>query len=123
MRNIATKITGYAIWGLILILSVTLLKNIGHTKDVQKQIEAEKAKIEKIETDNQKLIAQITETQSPQFIEKQVRDKLGLGREGEAVVVLPDEDTLRKLAPKIPQDEDTLPDPTWKKWLNLFTSK
>ncbi len=36
------------------------------------------------------------------------------------VVVLPDTATLEKLAPEVPVEQETLPDPNWKKWWNLF---
>ncbi len=87
---------------------------------VKEDIRAEKDKIAKIEKENEALQAQILESQSLEFIEKEVRDKLGLVREGETVVVLPDEDTLRKLAPQIHEDSSILPDPNWKRWLKLF---
>jgi hypothetical protein len=41
-------------------------------------------------------------------------------KEGEVIVVLPDEDILRKLAPLLPTEENTLPEPNWKKWEKLF---
>ncbi|MDP3994252.1 MAG: hypothetical protein Q8P91_00270, partial [bacterium] len=60
------------------------------------------------------------EAKKQEYIEKQLRDKLGLSKEGETIVVLPDADTLRKLVPPIPGEEEILPDPNWKKWLKLF---
>ncbi len=74
----------------------------------------------KIQADNNKLQEELAQTQNPNFIEKEVRDKLGLGKTGEAIVVLPDADTLRKLAPQMPTEVDTLPYPNWKKWEKLF---
>ena len=62
----------------------------------------------------------LAEVKGEEYIEKQLRDNLGLAKEGEIVVVLPDEEILRKIAPSVPEEEDILPDPTWKKWLKLF---
>ena len=58
--------------------------------------------------------------QSDIYIEKQMRDKLGLAKEEEVVIIMPDEEILRKLAPTYPEEEQTLPDPNWKKWAQLF---
>jgi cell division protein FtsB len=120
MKNLINKAAGYLIWLLILILALNLTKDIGRTKRIKVQIETEREKIAKIEAENEKLARQIAEAQSQEFIEKEVRNKLGLGRAGEAMVVLPDVDTLRKLAPQVETQKESLPDPNWKKWLKLF---
>lgn len=103
-----------------MLLSLNLLKDIGRNKQIHAQIQAEREKLAKIEADNTKLANDLALAQSPNFIEREVRNKLGLAREGEAVVVLPDSDTLKKLAPQIPTQTETLPDPIWRKWLKLF---
>lgn len=120
MKKILEKIAGYVVWGLILILVVSVFRNIGRTNQIKSQIQAEKTKLAKIQADNDKLVKELAQTQNPNFIEKEVRDKLGLGKEGEAIVVLPDSEVLRKLAPQIPSEVDTLPDPNWVKWKKLF---
>lgn len=114
------RVWGYAIWFLILILVVSVIRNIEKTITIRSAVGESQAKINKIKEENDKLEREIAQAQGEAFIERQVRDKLGLVREGEAIVVLPDEETLRKLAPKIPEDADTLPDPIWRKWLKLF---
>ncbi len=116
------KIGVWGIWLLILLLALNLAKDIGRDRRIESQIQAEKAKLTKIQAENERLERELARAQSPDFIEKEVRNKLGLGREGEATVVLPDAETLRKLAPQIPVEIDSLPDPNWKKWLHLFTS-
>jgi cell division protein FtsB len=123
MKKTGSKILFYSIFGLILMLSVTLVKNVIRTNQIREQIEAEKVKIAKIQAENDKLASEVANTQSAEFIEREMRNKLGLGKEGEAIVVLPDPDALRKLAPVIPVEVDTLPDPNWRKWVHLFTSK
>jgi hypothetical protein len=120
MKKILGKIAGYAVWGLILILALSVLKNVRRDAQINNQIQAEKVKLAKIQADNDKLTQELVQTQNPNFIEKEVRDKLGLGKEGEAIVVLPDGDTLRKLAPQMPLEVDALPDPNWVKWEKLF---
>ena len=120
MKTILNKVGGYAIWVLIVILSLSVFKSFGRTAQIKAQIEAEKAKLAKIQAENNKLQEELVQTQNPNFIEKEVRNKLGLGKQGEAIVVLPDADILRNLAPKKVVEVDTLPDPNWKKWEKLF---
>jgi len=114
------KIIGIATWVLIFLLLVSTVKNLQKVAGIRSAVEAEKAKVEKMKGDNAALQAQIAQIQSPEFIEGQIRNKLGLAKPGEAIVVLPDADTLRKLAPVVPVEENTLPDPNWKRWEKLF---
>ncbi len=116
----AKKLFGIATWVLVLLLLVSTVKNIGRVKNINKAVQDEKARVEKIRQENTALEAQIAQTQGSAFIEKQIRDKLGLAKEGEAIVVLPDTEILKKLAPQMPVEENTLPDPNWKKWIHLF---
>lgn len=114
------KFLGYATWVLIVMLLISTIRNINRVISIRKQVESERIKVEKMKADNAKLVAQINETQGSDFIEKQIRDKLGLTKSGEAVVVLPDESVVKSFAPPSIISEDVLPDPNWRKWMKLF---
>lgn len=120
LKIVFGRIWGYLAWFLIVILTISVVRNIEKAASIRSAVGVEQAKVDKIKEDNAKLEAEIAQTSSADFIEQQVRDKLGLVKAGEAVVVLPDEDTLRKLASQVPEETNTLPDPTWRKWLKLF---
>src|SRR3990170_4508136 len=93
---------------LLLSLALSFYKNIGRVQEIKRM------------TKEKDLEKKLEEVKSDDYIEKQIRDKLGLAKEGEIVVVLPPPEVVRKLAPKIEEQEDTLPDPNWKKWFHLF---
>lgn len=60
---------------------------------------------------------------SSEFVEKEARDKLGLAKEGEVVVVLPSEEVLRHFAPSIDEAEMGLGEaslPVWRMWVRLL---
>jgi cell division protein FtsB len=114
------KISGYALILLAILLAVSTVGNFQKARRVRSDIQAEKDKIAKIKAENDELERQLAEIQGSDFIEKEVRNKLGLAKEGEAIVVLPDEATLKRLAPQNLNEGDTLPDPNWKKWEKLF---
>jgi len=116
-----SSLTNYAVWLFILLLVVSTVRNIGKVMSIREEIKSEKQRIFKMEAENRALQAQVAMTQDPQFVETEIRNKLGLVKEGETIVVLPDEETLRKLAPTAKMSEDLLPPPIWKKWVNLFT--
>lgn len=114
------NILGYAAWIFVVILLVSTVKNVNRVLSIRKQVEEEKLRVEKMQADNAKLQAQIMEAQGSEFIEKQIRDKLGLTKAGEVVVVLPDEAIVKSMAPPVTTNEETLPDPNWLKWKKLF---
>ena len=120
VKTKAKSLLGWATWLLALFLLISTAKNIAKVTTINKAVEREKERVEKMKEENLKLEQQIAQTQGEAFIEKQIRNKLGLAKAGEAIVVLPDPDILKKLAPQIPIEENTLPDPNWKKWLKLF---
>lgn len=110
----------YILLFLAFLFIVSLIRNILRINQANKEIlEAEKIVDEAI-AENNELKVKVEELRSPEFQEVQLRDKLNLAKEGEIVVVLPDEEILRKLAPKRIEEENILPDPTWRRWLKLF---
>lgn len=114
------KLIGYAIWFLIILLSLSLFRNLGKIGRVKDEIRAEKDKIAKMQKENNELQRQVMESQKPEFLERGIRDKLGFVKDGETIVVLPDEETLRSLAPQIQTEEETLPNSNYRRWLKLF---
>lgn len=63
--------------------------------------------------ENQRLKSALSYSQTPEFIEKEARDKLFMVKQGEQKVLIPQEsENLQK------KQEDN--DPNWKKWWNLF---
>jgi len=110
----------YLLFFLCIVFALSLARNIARIKNAQVRVEGIKERVEKLQKEKEELRVKVEEAKKQEYIEKQLRDKLGLSKEGETIVVLPDADTLRKLVPPIPEEEETLPDPNWKKWLQVF---
>lgn len=105
---------------LFLALTLSLYRSISRIGRANLGIEEAQERVDKLEKGNQELEEKIREVRNVEFVEKQLRDKLGLAKEGEIVIVLPEDEVLRKLAPKIEEEEEVLPDPNWKRWVKLF---
>lgn len=114
------KYTNYLIIFFIVFLAISLARNVLKLYEVRGQIKKAKERVLSLRKENEGLQERLSETQSEVYIEKQLRDKLGLAKPGEVVVVLPDEEILKRIGSKPLEEEDFLPDPTWKKWLKLF---
>ena len=105
---------------MFLLLSLSVYRNVSKIGSIYKKIADKEADVRKLEEENQNLEKKVEEVTSDDYIEKQIRDKLGLAKEGEIVLVLPEPEVLKKFAPKIEEEEEILPDPNWKKWIKLF---
>ena len=105
---------------IVVALTFSLVRSVLKTGGVASKIERAEEAVRKLEEGNVQLNEELKLIESEEYAEKQLRDKLGLSREGEIVVILPEEEVLKKLAPEIDEEEERLPDPNWKKWLNLF---
>lgn len=105
---------------LVFFLGFSFLRNIGKVSKVKKEIKEREIRVEKLKEENERLRTTLAQTQSGEFVEKQIRDKLGLAKEGEIVLVMPDSEILEKLAPDLPKSEASLPLKNWEKWYRLF---
>ena len=114
------KYLNYILLFLAFLFIVSLIRNILRINRANKEILRAEERVDESIAENNELKVKVEELRSPEFQEVQLRDKLDLAKEGEIVVVLPDEEILRKLAPKRIEEENILPDPNWKRWMNLF---
>ncbi len=103
-----------------MILISSLFKSVSRIKVGNAVIEKTKVKIEKSEAENEKLADQVKITQSEEYMEKQLRNKMGLAKEGEIILVLPEPDIVKKLSPQIPIEEEIKPKSNLQKWMELF---
>lgn len=81
---------------------------LGERQAVLKRLEAEQARLQK----------EYEYAQSPEFIEQEARNRLGLAREGETVVLLPKSQIPNPNDQTKEEKEENVPN--WKKWWRLF---
>ena len=105
---------------IFVILVSSLVKSVRRIQVGDTVIEKTKVKIGKAEEENKRLEEQLKIVQSEEYLEKQLRDKLGLAKEGEIILVLPEADIVRKLSPQIPEEEEVKPKTNFQKWLEMF---
>src|SRR5258708_3113771 len=75
---------------------------------VQKQLDREEA-------ENKRLKAELSESNSPQFIEKEARNKLFLVKSGETTILIPQDLQKENQTPKSKGVQ-----PNWVRWKTLF---
>lgn len=104
----------------VLLICSILVQNLNRRGDVANEVDTRKTEVAKLKEEQDRLKQALSEAHTEAYIEKQLRDNLRLEKEGEITVVLPEESIVKKLAPKLKRDEAILPEPNWKRWLNLF---
>ena len=117
------KVRIYILIIFVFLFALSLFRNILKVNEVKNRIQREREKVQKLEEEGKILEEELKKMQGNEFLETQLRDKLGLAKKGESVVILPDPETLKSLVPKIPDEKDYLPDPPYIKWLKLFDVK
>lgn len=120
LKGVAGRLYFYFALILSLILVISILKALVKIKQVQDEIANKELEVEKVAKEQGDLQNKLDYTKSQEFVEKQLRDKLGLAKQGEIVVILPPPEVLRKFAPHYTEEQEVLPDPNWKRWLKLF---
>ena len=97
-----------------------LIKNIAGIVSVRDRVAGAQREVERLQNDQNALRRKVEQATSAAYIEEVVRNKLGLGRAGETVVVLPNEDFLKNLAPALENGEKELKKFNWQKWVDKF---
>jgi cell division protein FtsB len=101
-----------------LAICIGLVRSIFDTLN-RRNVVSERREVLKKEQDlHAQLQEQLKEATSPAFIEKQARDKLGLAKEGEIIVLLGKPGNT-----EASRSSDGISGPTlsqWKKWWSLF---
>lgn len=101
-----------------LVIAYNLLKQIAETLDSSKRLGRVVDEIKKLEVKNKELKKTLEEIKSPEFVEEQARNKLGLVKPGETMVIISDVKLKQILESSASANENRLPN--WLGWLKLF---
>lgn len=116
MRFLRSRLFRLGLTLFSLILIVTLSRSIISVWQKRDVIREREETLAKIEAENEALKKRLALSQSPDYIEREAREKLGLTRPGESVVLMPPATEAAKLL------EELLPKPlpNWRQWWRLF---
>lgn len=84
----------------------------------EKEIEKSQLKLEQLKLENEELQAQLEYVQSQAFIESQAREKLGMAKDDETVLILPENLGQITGFKKTEEEEQNLSN--WQRWWKLF---
>jgi len=111
------KIALGAIILVVLVIAYNILVQIMDAVKSGDRLSSAAETVYKLEAKNRQLKGKLSEVQSLGFIEKEARNKLGLGKAGETVVVIPEE-KLKMVMGASKSAEPRLPN--WLGWWKVF---
>lgn len=109
------RLITFGLVALTLLLALSVGREITQLISVRQRIAASEQKLADLKKAQEDLSKEKERRQTESFIEEQARNKLGLARPGEEIIILPKEDKQKETSNK--QKENL---PNWQKWLNLF---
>lgn len=120
-KNILTSFSKIATLVVALLITISIIRSVLRIISAQKQVEDARQELSSEIQKHQSLKSELDNMQTLQFKERQARDKLGLAKPNEVVVIMPEEEVLRRLSPRVQKnDVENLPSPNWERWFKLF---
>ena len=96
-------------------LVVNSAKKIMMFRDTSEKIGDFEVRLDKLKHENQDLKQELEYKKSDEFVESEIRNKLGLAKEGEVVFLVPKEESGQ-----LPETSNRGNMSNWQKWWNLF---
>lgn len=99
-----------------ILLIVNSTKRLLVFKTTSERVREAEERLLRLRGENEELKQELEYKRGQEFAEKEIRDKLGLAKPGEAVVVLPKNDSLQSTV----DSEQSTKIPNYIKWWRLF---
>lgn len=98
----------------------SLTQTIMKIRKMNKEVASRENQLERLKKEEEELKKKYEEITSSEYMEKQLRNQLNLAKENEIILILPEDEILKKLVPS--DIEETAYDirPNWRKWADIF---
>ena len=115
VKGTRNKLLTWFLFFLCVVLAFNFVRSWWQRRERGDIIQKSQLKLEQMKQEQENLKRELARVESFEYIEKQARDKLNMGRVGEAVMILP------PITPKVyptptPIDQSS----NWEKWLRVF---
>jgi cell division protein FtsB len=105
-----------------LLLIFNLSREVYRVSQSSGRLNEAEERVEKEKLRNWQLKEEKKYKESPFFLEKEIRDKLMMGKSGEVTVILP-RDIIDKIATSEPEKKPEIDLAIWQQWLEVFGIK
>jgi|SaaInlV_120m_DNA_4_1040238.scaffolds.fasta_scaffold27076_2 cell division protein FtsB len=114
----------YLKWGIIgfqVVLIVSLVKGIEKSKHSRGRVESLLEEKQELGNQRAELLEKLEYVQGEDYLEKIARDELNLAKEGEVVVIVPEDSDQFSVISS--QEEKTAKKTNWEKWLDVILGR
>lgn len=118
MKKFPHRILKLAVLCFNMLLIVNLSRSIYEIWKKKDIVHEREVALREAQEQNEELKKKIADAESPEFIEKTAREKLGLVKDKEVVVLMDTSKIVSKDSENEVKSLDT--DPNWKRWWKLF---
>lgn len=115
MRFFRSKLFRLGVVVVSLVFIVTLSRSIFDLWQKRDMVRERQKELTRVSAENEGLKKKLSEADSPEFIEREARERLGLVKEGEAIVLIP-----KATAAGMLEEQSEIALPNWQQWLRLF---
>ena len=107
---------------ILLVFGVSLVSVVVRVYRINRELAQKTQVLEEKKREEARVVSLSEYLKSDEFIEGEIRDKLGYTREGEVLLILPPNEVLLKLVNLNWEIEGDIqkPVPNWKKWYETF---
>jgi cell division protein FtsB len=109
-------------WIIILVsifMIISLSRSVMDLWERRKILEVEQKRLTQLEQKHEELEQKLKMVQTPAFVEKEARDRLGMAKEGETVIIMGDSSLPQDTGKQTQLDTSSML-PYWKQWWRIF---
>ncbi len=114
--NMNSRIVRWAVLIIGVVLFVRLAGNVLRLVNAGGRVADEEKKLKAAQALTQQLKGQLAQVQTPEYMEREAREKLGYGKPGEVVLVMPPQDQITNNKLQITNQDQQ----NWVKWRKLY---
>jgi cell division protein FtsB len=116
---------GSRLFNVVLVFSLVLflasaVRTSGKIKKINKEITERENKLTELKKEEEEMKKKYEQVTSPEYMEKQLRNQLNMSKENEIILVLPQDEILKKLVPPDEEERSIDTTPNYRKWAELF---
>ena len=118
MNIFSRRMVRFIVIGVSIVMAINLSRSIWDLWRRRDVLGERQEVLRRTQEENKRLQSELEYAQSGEFIETEARNRLGLGREGEQVVLLPKQDETGEKREETRETIESIPN--WKKWWRMF---
>ncbi|HCM82250.1 MAG: Septum formation initiator [Candidatus Gottesmanbacteria bacterium GW2011_GWB1_44_11c] len=109
-------------WIILLVsifMIISLSRSVVDLWERRNIVQEEQKRLSQLEKKHEELTKKLEMVQTSAFVEKEARDRLGMAKEGETIIIM-GESPLPQNTGKAPQPGNSPMLPNWKQWWKIF---